>query len=214
MVVFEPVTLVRVLPLESNADPTVVSPLEFSHPLHAFPLSGAVALKQCNIFSLELQTRVFGYTPAAAKGKNTHGSLGAENVPSLAAVSITPILRAERWTCEVLSSGGVLRGARRTLRTAHPITRSLSDAAWACTWPSLPALRSTEAAFCRLRGPRSFYSDSSSASTSRVSSSTIFSCSLAWPVSSFVTVDALRSSVAPGCVAAWICCSLRIATCV
>lgn len=28
------------------------------------------------------------------------------------------------------------------------------------------------------------------------------------------TADALRSSVAPGCVVAWICCSLRIATCV
>jgi hypothetical protein len=45
---------------------------------------------------------------------------------------------------------GVLRGARRTLHTAHPITSSLSDAAWACL-PSLPALRSTEAAFCRFR---------------------------------------------------------------
>jgi|SRR6266481_165108 len=55
----------------------------------------------------------------------------------------------------------VLRGARRTLRTAHPITRSLSDAA--SNFASLPALHSTEAAFCRLRAPRSVYSDSSSA---------------------------------------------------
>ena len=91
--VFEPVTLVRVLPLESNADPAAVFPLDFSHPLREFPLSGMVALKQCNIFSLEPQTRVFGYTPEAAKGKNTHGSRDAENVPSLAAVSITLILR-------------------------------------------------------------------------------------------------------------------------
>jgi len=45
------------------------------------------------------------------------------------------------------------RGARRTLRTAHPITSSLSDAA--SNTASLPALRSTEAAFCRLRAPRS-----------------------------------------------------------
>jgi hypothetical protein len=53
----------------------------------------------------------------------------------------------------VLKSG-VLRGARRTLRTAHPITSSLSDAA--SNPASLPVLRSTEAAFCRLRAPRRF----------------------------------------------------------
>jgi len=99
-VVFDPTTLVRVLPLESNADPAVVFPLEFSHPLRSSTLSGAVALKQCNIFSLEPQTRVFGYTPEAARGKNTHGSLDAENVPSLAAVSITPILREPPLTSQ------------------------------------------------------------------------------------------------------------------
>src|SRR5437762_9220767 len=47
----------------------------------------------------------------------------------------------------------VLRGARRTLRTAHPITSSLSDAA--SNPASLPALHSTEAAFCRLLASRS-----------------------------------------------------------
>src|SRR6266513_2479083 len=87
------VTLVWVLPLESNADPAAVFRLEFSHPQREFPLSGMVALKQCNVFSPEPQTRVFGYTPAAAKGKRTHGSRDAENVPSLAAVSINLILR-------------------------------------------------------------------------------------------------------------------------
>src|SRR5438132_506477 len=49
----------------------------------------------------------------------------------------------------------VLRGARRTLRTAHPITSSLSDAA--SNFASLPALHSTEAAFCRLRGLFGFF---------------------------------------------------------
>ena len=100
MVVFEPVTLVSVLPLESNADPAVVFPLEFSHPLRSSILSGAVALKQGSVFSLEPQTRVFGYTPVAAKGR-THSSvhtIGEENFSSLAAVSITLILRAESLT--------------------------------------------------------------------------------------------------------------------
>jgi len=89
---------VVVLPFASNADPAAVFPLEFSHPQRSSVLSGAVALKQCNIFSLEPQTRVFGYTPAAAKGKSTHGSPDAENVPSLAAVSITLIVRTEGGT--------------------------------------------------------------------------------------------------------------------
>ena len=103
--------LLCVLPLESNADPAVVFPLEFFHPQREFPLSGTVALKQCRIFSLEPQTRVFGYTPAAAKGKNTHASLDAENVPSLAAVSITPILREPPLTSQ-LPSRSVVFGVR------------------------------------------------------------------------------------------------------
>jgi hypothetical protein len=99
-VVFEPVVLVTLFPLLSNADPNAVFPLEFSHPLRAFPLSGAVALKQCNIFSLEPVTRVFGYTPEAAKGRTRSSvhTIGAEKISSLAAVGITQILRADWWT--------------------------------------------------------------------------------------------------------------------
>jgi hypothetical protein len=101
--------LVEVFPFASNADPAAIFPLEFCHPLHEFPLSGTVALKQCNDFSFEPLTRVFGYTLAeAAKGKSTHGSLEAENVPSLAAVSITLILRTEGWTCVAVSMSDVL----------------------------------------------------------------------------------------------------------
>jgi len=107
-VVFDPTTFVAVFPLLSNADPASVFPLEFSHPLRSSILSSAVALKQCSVFSLEPQTRVFGYTPEAAKGKSTHGSLGAENVPSLAAVSITQILRVEGWTCVAVLRNDVL----------------------------------------------------------------------------------------------------------
>jgi hypothetical protein len=91
-VVPEESVLEMVLPFASNADPAAVFPLEFSHPQYSSTFSDAVALKRCNVFSLEPLTRVFGYTPDAAKGKNTHGLLDAESVPSLAAVSITPIL--------------------------------------------------------------------------------------------------------------------------
>jgi len=156
--------------------------------------------------------REFLGTPSeAAKGKNTHGSLDAENVPSLAAVSISWILRAEGWTGVGIFESSVLRGARRTRRTAHPITRSLSDAA--SNFASLPALCSTEAAFCRLRAPRSFYSDfSSSASASRVSSSAAFSRSSLFLL--LVISNFRESSFAAGCVASWICFSLRIVTCV
>src|SRR5207244_3213886 len=69
------------------------------------------------------------------------------------------IFRACRRKCVCTSESpgfcrsGVLRGARRTLRTAHPITSSLSDAA--SNPASLPALHSTEAAFCRLLASRS-----------------------------------------------------------
>src|SRR5580700_2779839 len=58
-----------------------------------------------------------------------------------------------KWIIHRDSSSLDDRGAPRTLRTAHPITSSLSDAAWAYCLPSLPALHSTEAAFCRLRAP-------------------------------------------------------------
>jgi hypothetical protein len=48
-------------------------------------------------------------TPSeAAKGKNTHGSLDAENVPALAAVSITPILRVAGWTYVAVLRSDVL----------------------------------------------------------------------------------------------------------
>ena len=97
--------------LKLTPDPAADCPLEFSHPQRSSIFSGAVALKQGRFFSFEPQRRVFGYTPSAAKGKSTHGSLDAENVPSLAAVSITSILRAERWTSEVLFQSAVLRGA-------------------------------------------------------------------------------------------------------
>ena len=100
--VFDPTTLVRVLPLESNADPAVVFPLEFFHPQREFRLSGAVALKQCNIFSFEPQTRVFGCTPEAAKGR-THSSVHTMAISSLAAVSITSILREPPLTSQLLS---------------------------------------------------------------------------------------------------------------
>jgi hypothetical protein len=138
--------------LKLTPDPTAVFSLDSSHPQRSSIFSGAVALVQCTFSGFEPQTRVFGYTPAAAKGKNTYGSLDAENVPSLAAVSITLILRTESLTWVGILNSGVLRGARRTLRTAHPITSSLSDAA--SNPASLPALHSTEAAFCRLRAPR------------------------------------------------------------
>src|SRR5258706_5407 len=52
--------------------------------------------------------------------------------------------------------------------------------------------------------PTSVYSDSSSASASSVASNSAFCSSSSGSVFSLVTADALRSSVAPGCVAAWI----------
>jgi hypothetical protein len=140
--------------LKLTPDPAAVFFLDSSHPQRSSIFSRAVALEQCTFSGFEPQTRVFGYTPEAAKGKSTHGSLDAENIPSLAAVSITLILRAESLTWVGVLKSGVLRGARRTLRTAHPITSSLSDAA--SNPASLPVLRSTEAAFCRLRAPRRF----------------------------------------------------------
>jgi hypothetical protein len=132
------------LPLLSNADPAVVFPLEFPHPLRSSIFSGAVSLEQCTLSGFEPQTRVFGYTPEAAKGR-THSSvhtIGAENVSCLAAVSITLIVRAERWTyigifervCSVGHAGDrrqlLSRGVREGSRGSRPrrITSSLSDA--------------------------------------------------------------------------------------
>ena len=106
--------MVCVLPLLSNADPAALFPLEFSHPLRSSILSCAVALEQCSVFSLEPQTRVFGYTPVAAKGK-THSSvhiISEENISSLAAVGITPIISVESLTRVGVFQSGVLRGAR------------------------------------------------------------------------------------------------------
>src|ERR1700685_4561910 len=94
--------------LKLTPDPTAVFPLDSSHPQRSSIFSGAVALKQGRFSGSEPQTRVFGYTPEAAKGKNTHGSLDAENVPSLAAVSITPILRVEGWTYVAVLRSDVL----------------------------------------------------------------------------------------------------------
>ena len=125
--------------------------LEFSHPLREFPLSGAVALKQGRIFSTKTPDtsfrqlgahglmRVFSKQDRQLKEKHTRPST----------VSITQILPAEWLTWVEILKNAVLRGARTTLRTAHRITSSLSDAA--SNFASLPALRSTEAAFCRLR---------------------------------------------------------------
>ncbi len=102
--------------LKLTPDPTAVFSLDSSHPQRSSILSRAVALEQCMFLGSEPQTRVFGYTPEsgteAAKGKNTHGSLDAENVPSLAAGGITRILSAERWTWVGIFESGVLRGAR------------------------------------------------------------------------------------------------------
>src|SRR5271165_6079858 len=92
--------------LKVTPDPTAVFPLDSLHPQRSSILSGADALEQCTFSGSEPQTRVFGYTRAAAKGR-THSSvhtIGAENVSSLAAVSITPIVRVAGWTCV-----GVLR---------------------------------------------------------------------------------------------------------
>jgi len=88
--------------LNVTPDPTAGFSLDSSHPQRSSIFSGPIALEQCTFSGFEPQTRVFGYTPEsgteAAKGKNTHGSLDTENVPSLAAVGITQILSAERWT--------------------------------------------------------------------------------------------------------------------
>src|ERR1700722_16547282 len=200
--------------LKLTPDPTAVFSLDSSHPQRSSIFSGAVALVQCTFSGFEPQTRVFGYTPAAAKGKNTYGSLDAENVPSLAAVSITLILRTESLTWVGILNSGVLRGARRTLRTAHPITSSLSDAAWAYTVPSLPALHSTEAAFCRLRAPRSFYSDSSWTSASSAARRFARSDLSSSCVAALVLAGFFFSSIAPGCVAEWIFFNCRMDTCV
>jgi len=97
--------------LNVTPDPDAFSRLDSWHPQRSSILSGMVALKWCNDFSFEPQTRVFGYTPEsgteAAKGKNTQGSLVAEHVPSLAAVGITRILSAERWTWVGIFQSGV-----------------------------------------------------------------------------------------------------------
>jgi hypothetical protein len=96
--------------LKLTPDPIAVFPLDSSHPLRSSILSGLVALKQGRFSGSEPQTRVFGYTPGAAKGR-THSSAhtnGAENVSSLAAVSITPILRVEGWTCVAVLRSDVL----------------------------------------------------------------------------------------------------------
>ena len=147
-----------VLPFASNADPATLFPLEFCHPLCHFPLSRAVALKQCNDFSLEPQTRVFGLTvEEAAKGKNTHGRLDTESTSSLAAVGITPIISAESLPEQDFAERCAPWDNEGRSAAAHPITRSLSDAA--SNPASLPALHSTEAAFCRLRCPTAVYSD-------------------------------------------------------
>ena len=130
------------------------------------------ALPECSArFLLASPRREFSLnsTPAA-KGRSAHHGPHQETVSSLAVGSITVIVRTESWNG--IEDFTVLRGAARTLRVAHPITRSLSDAASNPT--SLPALHSTEAAFCRLPVPRSFYSDSSSASASRTASSAAF----------------------------------------
>src|SRR5580700_1019411 len=200
--------------LKLTPDPTAGFSLNFSHPQRSPIFSGGVALEQCTFLGFEPQTRVFGYTPEAAKGRTRSSvhTIGAENISFLAAVSITLILCVEGWTCEVLSSSGVLRGARRTLRAAHPITSSLSDAAWAYTVPSLPALHSTEAAFCRLRAPRSFYSDSSwtsASSAARRFARSDFSSSC---VAALVLAGFFFSSIAPGCVAEWIFFNCRMDT--
>ena len=94
--------------MKLTPEPTAVFSLDSSQPQHSSTFTGAVALKQGRFFSFEPQTRVFGYTPSAAKGKGTHGSLDAENVPSLAAVSITLILRADWWTYVAVSMSDVL----------------------------------------------------------------------------------------------------------
>jgi len=147
-----------VLPFASNADPAAVFPLQLCHPLREFPLSRAVALKQCSVFSLEPQTRVFRLTvEETAKGKNTHGWLDAESTSSLAAVGITSIISAESLPEQDFPRAMCSVGNEGRSAAAHPITRSLSDAASNCT--SLPALHSTEAAFCRLRCPTAVYSD-------------------------------------------------------
>ena len=198
--------------MKLTPDPTAVFSLDSSHPQRSSIFSGAVALEQCTFSGFEPQTRVFGYTPAAAKGKSTHGSLDAENVPSLAAVSITVILRVESLTCVGIFESGVLRGARRTLRTAHPITRSLSDAA--SNFASLPALRSNRSCLLSPSCPTSVYSDSSSASASSVARRFARSDSSSLCVAMLVLPGFFFSSIAPGCVASWMRFSLPMDTCV
>src|SRR5271166_91846 len=97
--------------LKVTPDPTAVFSLDSSHPQRSSIFSGAVALEQWTFSGFEPQTRVFGYTPGAAKGKSTHGSLDAENVPSIAAVSITLILREPPLTSQ-LPSRSVVFGVR------------------------------------------------------------------------------------------------------
>ena len=133
----------------------------------------------------------------------------------LGEVSIHDRCRVLGQECDAFGDGPAGRGGRMDHRHRQRavLDHDLRTGAHPCQHiAKLLAASASEMWITWLAMARLYRHSSSSDSDSNAASSAAFCASSPWRLSSFMTADFLRSSSAPGCVVAWICCGLRIAT--